>query len=362
VEPIVSNPYASKPDYAFWRRGVSGRGAKDVDPVVHAPFTLRSQDAIATAGSCFAQHISHALREFGLRYLVTESGPRSAGAIDENYGVFPARFGNIYTVRQLRQLFERAYGVFEPVDSEWIGHTGHYIDPFRPRVQGGFFTWEALRADREAHLQAVQEMFESCDVFIFTLGLTEAWVSRVDGAVFPLAPGVVSRHAGESDYRFHNFTVGEMEADMRVFIDAFRRLNPGVRIILTVSPVALAATFEDRHIVVSNAYSKAALRVVAESITASTPGVVYFPSYEIITGSFTRSVFFSDDLRDVTPEGVAHVMSIFRKHFLTTAHDEGTRERIAPGMTVNNAVNPQEARMREIQSVICDEDIIEATP
>ena len=33
-------------------------------------------------------------------------------------------------------------------------------------------------------------MFEQSEIFIFTLGLTEAWRSKKDGAVFPLAPGV----------------------------------------------------------------------------------------------------------------------------------------------------------------------------
>ena len=35
--------------------------------------------------------------------------------------------------------------------------------------------------------------FRDLDVFVFTLGLTEAWVAKADGAVFPLAPGVVSQ-------------------------------------------------------------------------------------------------------------------------------------------------------------------------
>src|SRR5205807_6284661 len=112
----------------------------------------------------------------------------------ENFGVFPARFGNIYTVRQLLQLFQRAYGLFEPTDSEWLSIDAGHIDPFRPRIQqAGFKTVGDLRADRDNHLQAVRQMFEQCDVFIFTLGLTEGWEAMADGAVFPLAPGVVAR-------------------------------------------------------------------------------------------------------------------------------------------------------------------------
>jgi hypothetical protein len=84
---------------------------------------------VVTAGSCFAQHISRALREQGFGFLVTEAFAPHPGVADENYGVFSARFGNIYTARQLVQLFDRAYGAFQPRADHWQGHGGAIIDP-----------------------------------------------------------------------------------------------------------------------------------------------------------------------------------------------------------------------------------------
>src|SRR5690349_13713160 len=100
-----SNPYQGLPDYAFWRRAVASPLPAAVDPVTSVPFTIAAADAVATAGSCFAQHLSNTLARQGFNYLVTEAAPLSAGAADENYGVFPARFANIYNTRQLVQLF-----------------------------------------------------------------------------------------------------------------------------------------------------------------------------------------------------------------------------------------------------------------
>ena len=54
----MTNPYRGRPDYTFWRQGVSDNAASGVDPVVSAPFSIGPDDLIATAGSCFAQHIS----------------------------------------------------------------------------------------------------------------------------------------------------------------------------------------------------------------------------------------------------------------------------------------------------------------
>ncbi len=184
------NPYLHKPDFAFWRRVVSGRSATDVDPVTSIPFLVGRSDKIATAGSCFAQHISRTLSSIGFSYLVTETEPATPGAIDENYRVFPARFGNLYTTRQLLQLFQRAYGLFVPVDFAWRGKEGGFLDPFRPRIQrGGFPSIEDLQADRDRHLSAVRDMFEQCDVFVFTLGLTEGWKLNRQRRGFSARPG-----------------------------------------------------------------------------------------------------------------------------------------------------------------------------
>jgi hypothetical protein len=42
--------------------------------------------------------------------------------------------------------------------------------------------------------------------------------------------------------------------------------------------------------------------------------VHYFPSYEVITGAYTRGRYFAEDLRNVTEEGVSHVMRLFLSH------------------------------------------------
>jgi hypothetical protein len=348
----MTNPYHGRPDYTFWRQGVSDNAASGVDPVVRAPFSIGPDDLIATAGSCFAQHISRTLLQRGLHYLVTETFSPHCGVENENYGVFPARFGNIYTARQLLQLFDRAYDVFLPMADCWTGYKGAVIDPFRPRVQtNGFATVDDLQADRLRHLSAVRRMFEECDVFIFTLGLTEAWISTVDGAVFPLAPGVVSPDGADTDCRFHNFTASEVLADMTGFVDRLASVNPDARIILTVSPVPLIATYEDRHVLVSTIASKSILRAAVEDVMRQRQNVSYFPSYEIVTGPQAGGRFFAPDLREVTAEGVSYVMSLFSRHYF----DAGN----APARSPAGQLDPDdEQRMAELAAIVCDERAI----
>jgi hypothetical protein len=351
----MTNPYAAQPDYAFWRRSMAGRGAFDVDPVASVPFVIGPTDKVATAGSCFAQHISRKLRALGFAYLVTEGQPE-----EPDYGVFSARFGNIYTARQLLQLLQRAYGLIEPADVAWQRKDGRYIDPFRPQIApDGFGSIDALLTDREAHLAALRRVFEDCAVFVFTLGLTEAWVSVRDGSVFPVVPGAVAEDTDSADYAFRNFGVAEVETDLSSFLDLFRTVNPGARVILTVSPVPLVATYEDRHVLVSTTYSKSVLRVAAETLSRSRTGVAYFPSYEIITGPHARGAFLEEDLREVKTEAVAHVMSIFARHFLDPSANGATAVP-TPSMQMSDALRAAElSRITLTESVICDENLLD---
>src|SRR5205823_5450668 len=160
-----------------------------------APFALTANHKIATGGSCFSQHIARYLRDCGFNHLVTEKAhpiTSDADASKFNYGIFTARYGNIYTARQLLQLFHRVFGKFVPADDVWTEADGRLVDPFRPQIQpGGFESMLEYRTDRERHFSAVRQAFQELDVFVFTLGLTESWRHRKDGAVYPLCPGVV---------------------------------------------------------------------------------------------------------------------------------------------------------------------------
>ena len=88
-------------------------------------------------------------------------------------------------------------------------------------------------------------------------------------------------------YAFWNMKAGDVTADFAAVADLLKEVNPKARIIVTVSPVPLVATYEARHAMVSNSCTKAALRVAVDDICAARPEVVYFPAYEIVTAFAT---------------------------------------------------------------------------
>lgn len=358
------NPYKNLPPSRYWKTSVGEFGAS-TDPIIGTPLRISHTDRIATAGSCFAQHLSASLVALGYNYLVTEHYQPQPGVVDEGYGVYPARFGNIYTVRHLLQLFERAYGLRVPDTAFWHGKEGGLIDPFRPRVQqGGFPSLETLLADRERHYRAVRQMFEQCDLFIFTLGLTETWISSVDGSVYPLAPGVVASRLPDDEVGFHNLSVSEVSADLERFLSLFAEINPEAKVVLTVSPVSIIATFEERHVLVSNVATKSILRAAADEICRRHAGVTYFPSYEMITGPQAGGKYYQDNLRAVSPEGVSFVMSVFAKHFLSSepgAPEPELQKSNGPADQIPSSPALSEDDIKKyakLAKVICDEEAI----
>lgn len=349
---MAENPYASGQDYQFWRRAVSRTEAHLVDPVTHPKFTLTRSDKIATAGSCFAQHISKRLGALGFNYYVPEAG-EGLDAEDRaraQYGVFSARYGNLYTVHQLNQLFREAMHGEKKQEAAWLRDDGRYVDPFRPTVAPeGYASQEDVINARQEHLGHVRKVFEEADIFVFTLGLTEAWRSQEDGAVFPLAPGVAGGAFDESRHEFHNFTIDETRAELAAFLDGLQTVNPGVRVLLTVSPVPLIATYEDRHVLVSTTYSKSVLRVAAQSVCDGSDTVDYFPSYEIITGSPTGGMYFEEDSREVNSIGVAHAMRSF-----VAAYTDEQDGRADMGLR-----REENDAYRDAASIVCDEEEVD---
>lgn len=317
------------------------------------PLRLSRAERIGTAGSCFAQHISRELRGNGFNFVDVEPAPPLLPAELHQrfgYGMFSARYGNVYTSGQLWQLIRRAFARFSPVEEPWQ-HEGRWFDPFRPSIEPeGFASREELEASRASHLRQVRTLFQSIDVFVFTLGLTESWQSVADGAVFPMCPGTVAGTFDPARYVFANAGYPEVLDAMSRVINFLRRINPSLRFILTVSPVPLTATASGHHVLVATAQSKAVLRAVAGELARRHEFVDYFPSYEIVTSPANQGRFFEENLRSVRPEGVKTVMSTFFATLCRPASDD-----VAP---VQDDASAEFDPMDE--DVLCDEARLDA--
>ena len=342
----TDHPYRQQPKKAFWRNVVQDTYPLDITDWYTKKFPL-GKKRIATAGSCFAQHIGRELREKGFNYVDVEPAPgflNKSHWLDFGYSMYSARYGNVYTPRQLLQLAQRALSEFSPLESTW-GKGNGFVDPFRPTIEPeAFSSVDEVEIHRKHHLKRVAGLFEASDVFVFTLGLTEAWLSIQDGAVYPVCPGTAGGEFDSAKYKLVNFSYPEVRKDMEAFFSRVRHINPNMQFLLTVSPVPLMATATPQQVVVATTYSKSVLRAVAGFLAEKYPYVDYFPSYEIISSPVMRGQFYHPDMRSVAQVGVDHVMKQFFKE-----HTPPVKK-----------LNPLDGSEKNEDDLVCDEELLAA--
>jgi hypothetical protein len=317
----MGSPYEALAQSAFWRTGVVGHQPDAIPSLYKRKFPITREMGVATAGSCFAQHISRNMRARGFAVIDAEPAPDGLGeetASEFGFGIYSARYANIYTARQLLQVAREAFGKFSPSDAVWEKDRRYY-DAMRPSVEPLGLSSPAEVADhRKYHLGKVREVIMSADIFVFTLGLTETWMHSRSGTVYPTAPGTIAGSFDPRIHRFHNFTFREVYDDLSAFMKLAERNNRGIRFLLTVSPVPLTATASGEHVLAATVYSKSVLRAVAGQLFHERENVEYFPSYEIITSALSKGAYFKSNLRSVGAIGVKAAMEAFFRE-----HDEG---------------------------------------
>ena len=315
-----------RPEAVYWPEDALRNPAPLADtlPFVQRHPLLDRTTPIGSAGSCFAQEISYAFQDRGFNYVITEPDARVEHGVgvcyfdpEETRTSFSANWGILFNVPSFRQLAEKAFGERElprlllRIETE-AAQAGHaWTDPYR---EGVFFASpEAYDRDYAHHIAAVRAALERCRLFIITLGLNECWEYVPDGSVLsrlPRDPGLLPL------IRLRIPTVAENVAALQNFLDLIRVHNPDFTLIVSVSPVPLLATAmaHQRHVVESNALSKAALRLAAEEFVAANENVFYFPSYELITTCLDDP--WQSDKRHVSRDAVARVMEMFDAMYL----------------------------------------------
>jgi hypothetical protein len=307
------------PNAVFWPDPTDPRNSRSL--YSELPFAKRvplidKSTAIVSAGSCFATEIAHALQSNGYNYLVKETNRGKPGSYEFlDTGDMPnssAAWGVIFNTPSFRQLVEKAFELRKLPKILWtMQHGGklRYLDPFRENI--AFESPQAYEENYQDHIDAARQAFLEMDVFIITLGLNEVWYFKADGSVFSrspwrTAPLLVGRKV---------LTVQENVNDLVRMTEILRAHNANVKIICTLSPIALHATFraDEQHIVTANAHSKAVLRVAAEEFARCCSDVHYFPSFEVVTTS--TKIPWAADQRHVAPEAIRNVMTLFHQTY-----------------------------------------------
>lgn len=343
------SPYQDIPAHGFWRSAVVEQQPDTLDHLHTPKFALSPDTAIMTAGSCFAQHINRRLTKSGWNVLQVERLPdQIPKSVRQQYGYdqFSARYGNIYTARQLRELIADALTDTPPEPLIWE-RDGRYFDALRPSVEpDGLRSAADVKRSRQDHLKSVRDLLNQTEVIVFTLGLTEAWLDKATGRALPTAPGTIAGTLEINPATFHNFSYPEVLEDLLQIQVILKHHGLDIQILLTVSPVPLVATASGHHVGPASTYSKSVLRAVCGTLKDTNPDFDYFPSYEIITTPVVGGPFFARNLRDPSSEGVDTVFGVFSLAY------EGTN----PPLIQQSTASEQRTSSEDVQ---CEEILLE---
>jgi GSCFA family len=281
-------------------------------PTLRRPFSVNDQSSGYVIGSCFAQQVQFALgkRHVPLRSSILDS-PIESWFLQDGKDHLPLHFFHRFNPASLLQEFEHILSetpaiadgalIYERPDG--LFSDCHYNARFTlPDLAGCLARREFIRR----RINALVDV----EFVIITLGMTEAWVDAESGLYLNTTPPKELVEHLPARFRFRVLGESDVVESLSKILGLLYRTNPQMKVVLTVSPIPLAATFTGQDIAVANANSKATLLCAATRLVLLFPQMFYFPSYEIVTHS-DRAAVWERDGRHVRADFVERIMDYF---------------------------------------------------
>lgn len=233
--------------------------------------------------------------------------------------------GSCFARNLAKSLIERGYGAFHMEISEYINTT------FANKV---FVDWlsgvdidPAIR-ERIVELLPPQwskentlEIIRTAGVFILTLGVAPAFFDRTTGDFVLPRPSALNSRVLAEKYQFRTTSVQENVDNVLYLLKFIRSISPDIKIVVTVSPVPILASFEFESAVQADCLSKSTMRLVAHEVVNSSnlENILYWPSFEVFrwAGSNASNFYAADDgaAWHVSEEKVAGTIKAFVEMF-----------------------------------------------
>jgi hypothetical protein len=271
---------------------------------------------VTAFGSCFAQHLAEYLGARGYN-LSRDRAPT----------IYVSRMSEgMVNTHAILQQFEWALEDIKPPENLWHGY----------RCEQFGYDEEVRKTTREVFLQT--------ELFVITLGLSEIWYDQTTGGVFWRA--IPMKFYDASRHKFRVCSFQETKHNIERIYELIRKHVPYAKVLFTLSPIPLAATFRASSVVTANSASKAILRAALDEFYRdNTPDLnrllFYFPSFEIVNDLFQDK--FDADFRHPHTHITSFVTQLFEAVYceqgpsmgeLDTAFRQAVREEITTNVHV----------------------------
>jgi glycosyltransferase involved in cell wall biosynthesis len=312
------------PDKATLRSNLDAvlEGWRPERPIIH------KDTRVVALGSCFAGYFIAWLGDHGFN----QHGGKSPY---DNLLRYAATFESAPVVAQ---QFRWAFGELE-------GSKTHWMAPDRTVV-----------AASEDARRSVRDALEGADVLVLTLGLSEVWYDAVTAE--PLWRAVQRKEYDPKRHVFRVLSLSETLSTLETIHRVVETHLKHLKVVFTVSPVRLRATFRPVSTLTASSASKAILRAALDEFLRGHPerlntSYFYFPSFEIVNDIFPDA--FQADGRHIHPTVVDCVLDVFASSFTSLPVEAGAE---APGPSgegeFQRRLEDLEAENQKLQA-ICDE-------
>jgi GSCFA family len=243
---------------------------------------------ITAFGSCFAANITRHLSAIGFDL-----------SRDRDPEVYISRLGDamVHTASILGQ-FQWALENAKQSEELWHGYKAE-----------GYGYDETIRL-------RTRDVFLATDFFIVTLGLSEVWYDEQTGGTFWRAIPEDVFDPARHKFRVQSFA--KTKADIEEIHRLIRTHVPHAKVLFTLSPIPLAATFRPVSCLTANTASKAIIRAALDEFLREhedelNRNLFYFPSMELVMRCFIDP--WSEDERHPESYVIDTVMKVFEAAF-----------------------------------------------
>lgn len=246
-------------------------------------------DSVLMHGSCFTTHIGERLQNARFRVMLNPFG---------------TVFNPIAQCEQLlRALQNTPYHAEELIQRDdwwysWMHHSQFHASHA-----------DALLDQLNRNLCETAQFLREASVVVLTLGTARSYIHRGHQKI------VANCHKQPAALFEAGFSTPEQIASALLRLrDTLAALNPGLKIMYTVSPVRYHSNDP-----LENSVGKGNLFAALQTLRSQSESFWYFPAYEIITDTLRDYRFFADDLKHPSEKAIDIVWQQFKHWALQPA-------------------------------------------
>jgi hypothetical protein len=248
-------------------------------------FGIDHLSRVLLLGSCFATNVGQRLLSHRFPVLVNP------------FGVLfnPVSIKNAISYMVADKSFDTRY----LVQSDGLWHSFMHHGSFSAADK------QQCLANIEASSLEARRFLHSASHVVITLGTAQVWRHVGLDEIVSNCHKVPSR-----EFNHYMLSVNDVVECVGGIVSLLRSVNHEMKIVFSVSPVRYLS--KGMH---ANQLSKATLLLALDQVVRSFPGIVYFPSYEIVMDDLRDYRFYEEDLVHPSKLAVDYIWDVFAQTF-----------------------------------------------